>query len=230
MRVPMPDRTDPTVPPVVVAVNPGDPEPSYAGPNRRSGNGANRSRADVNVNLPGGSDEPAWQRDWPRWAKLLWHLGPFSLICGAMIVGGGCFMRERSTDRANDRADRMEEREIRRAEAAQYQRHNDLVSAKFDALVSKIDAAMERSTAGRLAIERLGKELEDALERLFAELKKLAPRKQPKADPSPDLLGFVNPIWWLADHAPPKVMPGEAPAALAPPPRPCETSSSGGAR
>lgn len=230
----MPDRDKPSEPkapppPVVVAVSQGEATAvPYAGPDRRGDGGAHHR--DVTVNVPSQPGEPAWQIGWPQWAKLLYHLGPFTLICGAMVVAGGCFMRERANDRAYDRADRMEEREIRRAEAAQYQRQNEIISAKFDTLVAKIDAAMDRSTAnqaearaGRAAVERVAKELEDALGKLFLELKRLGKPKPKEADPDPGpsfSFGFPSPIPGLTDHDPPEEMP---PVEVAPGPRPRPT-------
>jgi hypothetical protein len=220
----MPDRTPK---PDGASEHPALPA-DYTGADRRAPTGGTALSAAVGAAAgaaagTAANKEPEYMRGWPQWAKLLWYQGPFAIICIIFLGGVTCVAQERAADRANDRADRMEEREIRRAEAAQYQRQNDVVATKFDALVAKIDAALERANTSKLSIERIERELTDALEKLFAELKRLVPYRKPTmgADADLDLEGFLNPIWWLADHAPPKVMP-----ALAPSPRPCETTGS----
>lgn len=209
---------------VVVAVSQG--EVTHQGEDRRSQSDTNHPN--VNVNMPGRDEEPVWQRGWPKWAKMMWHMGPFSMVCLVFLGGVTCVAQERAADRAYDRADRIEERELRRAEADQYQRHNDVITTKFDALVTKIDVAMERATTNRLTVERIQRELTDALDRLFAELKRLVPGRKPvakdkdKEKDDPQAAGVASPILGLTDHAPPMRMP--APTELAPMPRSGDTT------
>jgi len=113
--------------------------------------------------------------------------------------------------------------ELQRVRETQHAQSQAAMVAKFDALISKQDAAMDRMTSAgnevrttRISLEQTITRVEDALTRLYAELKRLVPtpRKPPVKEPDKDgpgeeAGGFLNPILWLFDHDPPKVMPGE---------------------
>ena len=218
----MPDRQTPQPPPVVVAVNQSDPPgPAYAGEERRQ---SGDSRANVNVNLQQPPTDQAMLWGVPAKAQGWVRLGSLGLITLAAVVlvwdnrQGSRRLEDREVARYN------EWMELQRVRETQHAQSQAAMVAKFDALISKQDAAMDRMTSAgnevrttRISLEQTITRVEDALTRLYAELKRLVPtpRKAPvKSEPDKDgpeeaAGGFLNPILWLFDHDPPKVMPGE---------------------
>jgi hypothetical protein len=140
---------------------------------------------------------------------------------------------------------RLEEREVQRfaemvelqrAREGQQDRRHDAIMSEMRALVSKVDASMDRLTSAgnevrttRVTMEQVVTKMEEVLNRLFAELKRLVPAPRKPLDKPGDKKGeptalefegatsWENPIFGLFDHSPPKAMPAEP--ELAPHPR-----------
>ena len=226
-RTPKPDATPPVSVTVgVPASGPGNVE------RRADGQAPVNAQPTTQVIVPASASEPGGLfRHVPSEYRGWVQLGFAGVVVGMAVIW---FQDGRTQNRelmAEFRSRNAEEREIARARETQQDRRHESQMAKIDALVTKIDAAIERMSGvgaevrlSRAGIDRIGSDLADALSRLLAELKRLAPAPRKPKESGTDLPGFLNPILWLADHAPPKVMPGVG-AGIAPGPRPCETQS-----
>ena len=176
--------------------------------------------------------EPDWWRKLPSSWRSGIQIGAIGVIISLFVLDRVDSREAIRTANGERRADLLEEREMRRAEQTQHSRDSAAIQAKFDALVSemrafaaKVDASSDRVATVRASMEQMNARVEEVLNRLFAELKRLtpAPRKTTPMDKPTGVDageiggGFFNPIWWLVDHAPPKVM--DPPTELAPRPR-----------
>ena len=233
----MPDKTNPPppVPPVVVAVNPSDHAPTYVGEERRQG-GSTGQTGGLSVNIqpqPPPTDQSLLYGVPPKWSGWV-RLGTVGVLVTLAVVA--FYDMRAGSRRAEEREDRryLDAVEMQRATSAENGRNMGALINKFEALIAKVDASMDRVTTvgsevrtSRVTMEQMTQRLEDALSRLFAELKRLVPAPKKTIPPMTDKPtgvdaseiggGFFNPIWWLVDHAPPKVM--DPPTELAPRPR-----------
>ena len=234
----MPDKTNPPpVPPVVVAVNPSDHAPAYVGEERRQG-GSTGQTGGLSVNIqpqPPPTDQSLLYGVPPKWSGWV-RLGTVGVLVTLAVVA--FYDMRAGSRRAEEREDRryLDAVEMQRATSAENGRNMGALINKFEALIAKVDASMDRVTTvgsevrtSRVTMEQMTQRLEDALNRLFAELKRLVPAPKKTIPPTPMDKptgvdageiggGFLNPIWWLtADHAPPKVM--DPSTELAPRPR-----------
>lgn len=148
-----------------------DQPAEYHGPDRRKSGGTMIQAAAAGA--AAGTAAGAMGFRGTIWTNLA-NASAMVVLCFVLIIGGGFFLDDVRTERAERRSRDSEEREIRRAEVAAQDRRSEQVQAElrlmrtsFEAIATRMEASSARMDNAKQTLERLNQELKELVQKII---------------------------------------------------------------